>query len=108
MTRPQLDEARAHEFIGKTILVGVTNYDHDDNLMSRQEYYGTIETYSNTEGVRIKLFGSDDHCCLPPDPGGIQEAEPGVYTLKSTGQQIEDPDYLATLSCTLPEPESVE
>jgi len=94
--KPRLDESGAGEYIGKTILVGITYLDHHQNLIERKQWHGIIETFSNSEGIRIKLAGSEDRCCLPPDPRGIQKAKPGIYTLKTTGEIIEDPDYLAT------------
>ncbi len=108
MSRPQLDEGEAHEYVGKTVLLGVTYYDHEGKLVERRQWYGVIETFSNSEGIRIKLHNSSDPCCLPPDPRGIRKAKPGTYTLRSTGETVENPDYLATWDCTLPEPGSNE
>jgi hypothetical protein len=78
--------------------------DHKDNLIEQKQCFGIIETFSNTEGIRIKLLNSSDPCCLPPDPRGIQKADPGIYKFRSTGEEIENPDYLATWTCTKPKP----
>jgi hypothetical protein len=102
MNRPQIDESRAHEYIGKTILLGVSYYDHDGNFLEQKQWHGVIETFSNSEGIRIRLNNSSDPCCLPPDPRAIRKAEPGIYTLRSTGETVENPDYLATWDYTLP------
>ncbi len=108
MDRPQLDESAAHEYVGKTILIGVSYYDHKGNLREQKQWYGVIETFSNSEGIRVRLQDSNHPCCLPPDPRAIRKAEPGTYTLRSTGEVVEDPDYLATWDCMLPEPRSQE
>jgi hypothetical protein len=104
MDRPQLDESKTSEYIGKTILLGVTYLDHEEKFICRQQWAGTILTFSNKEGIRIKLRNSDEPCGLPPDPRGIQKAKPGIYKLHSTGEEVLDPDYLATWICVRPKP----
>jgi hypothetical protein len=104
MEKPQLDEAKAAEYIGKTVLLGVTYLDHEEKLIEQRQWVGTILTFSNAEGIRIKLRDSDEPYCLPPDPRGIHKARPGVYRLRSTGEEVVDPDYLATWTCVKPKP----
>jgi len=103
MKKPQLDESKAGEYIGKTILLGVSYLDQNQKLLRQRQWVGTILTFSNTEGITIKLRDSDVPCALPPDPRGIQKAKPGVYKLRSTGEEVVDPDYLATWTCVAPE-----
>jgi len=104
MEKPQLDESKAHEYIGKTVLLGVTYLDHNDKLLAHRQWVGTITAFSNGTGIRIKLRDSDDPCALPPDPRGIRKADRGVYRLRSTGEEIVDPDYLATWTSVQPPP----
>ena len=104
MDKPKLDESKAHEYIGKTVLLGVTYLDHEHKPLGQQQWVGTILTFSNKEGIRIKLRDSDDFCGLPPDPRGIVKAKPGIYKLRSTGEEVLDPDYLATWTCIKPKP----
>jgi len=73
MNKPELDESKASEYIGKTILLGVTYLDHNEELIEQKQWHGVIETFSNSEGIRIKLANSDHPCCLPPDPSGIRQ-----------------------------------
>lgn len=104
MDKPQLDESRAAEYIGKTVLLGVTYMDEGKQVLAQHQWFGTILTFSNTEGIRIRLRDSDEPCALPPDPRGIRRAQPGIYKLRSTGEEIVDPDYLATWTCVEPRP----
>lgn len=99
MERPQLDESKAPEYIGKTVLLGVTYLDHKEKFQAQKQWVGTITAFSNTVGIRIELRDSDEPCALPPDPRGIRKANPGVYKLRSTGEEVIDPDYLATWTC---------
>ncbi len=95
-TMPPLDESKSAAYIGKTILVGVTYLDADEKLIEQKQWAGTIHSFSNKEGIKIQIRNSDSFFCLPPDSKGIQKARPGDYTLRSTGEVIENPDYLAT------------
>jgi hypothetical protein len=102
---PQVDESKAADYIGKVILIGVSYYTHDERLLEEKQWVGRIETFSNTEGIRIALFDSEETCCLPPDQNAIRRAEPGCYRLKSTGKIVENPDYLTTWRRYEPSPE---
>ena len=98
---PPLDESKAPSYIGKTILVGVTYLDSDEKLLSQKQWSGIIRTFSNTEGIKIEDRAGSIFC-LPPDPSAISAAAPGSYRLRSTGETIEDPDFLATWTCIRP------
>ncbi|HVI10797.1 MAG TPA: hypothetical protein VND65_21080 [Candidatus Binatia bacterium] len=102
MEKPELDESKAVEYLGKTILIGVTYVDQEERPLGRRQWFGTILTYSNKQGIKIKLKGSDLPCCLPPDPRGINRAKRGIYTLKSTGEQIVDPDHITACVSSRP------
>ena len=100
---PELDESKAGEYIGKTVLLGVTYLDHNEKLLSQHQWVGMIVSFSNKDGIKIKLRSSDDPCALPPDPRAIRKAKRGVYKLRSTGEEVVDPDYVATWTCVKPE-----
>jgi hypothetical protein len=108
MDRPQMDESQADQYVGKTVIIGVTYLDHEGNLLGRKQWAGRIVTFSNAQGIKVDLFDSDDPCCLPPDASAIRKAEPGRYRLKSSGKVIDDPDFLATWTCQRPSPEERE
>ena len=40
---------------------------------------------------------------LPPDLTGIQQPAPGIYTLRSTGEDVRDLDYVYTWTITGPD-----
>jgi hypothetical protein len=99
-----IDDSKAPEYIGKTVLLGITYLDHDKKLIEQKQWIGTISKFSQKEGIKIDLKNSDKPYCLPPDERGIRTAPPGVYRLHSTGEEIVNPDYLATWICTKPDP----
>ena len=101
------DEQRAASLVGKYILVGLTHVDHLGNETGRWQMHGVIETAS-PRGVGVSLRGvyEGQPCVLPPDLTGIYPANPGTYRLKSTGETVVDPDYVASLTRTAPAPSS--
>lgn len=102
--KPRLNESEASKYVGKTVLIGLTYLDHNEELIEQCQCIGTILTFSNEQGIQIKLQDSDEPFALPPDPHGIQVAQPGTYRLRSTGQEIVSPDFVATWTITKPVP----
>jgi hypothetical protein len=50
-------------------------------------------------GLELELANGDREW-LPPDVRPLEESPPGEYRLRSTGQVVEDPDYLCTWTIT--------
>jgi hypothetical protein len=103
---PPFDQAIADEYVGKYILVGITHLDSEGNLTHQTQFHGVVEQAS-PNGIIISLRGSHagESWRMPPDLRAISEASPGVYTLRDTGEQIKDPDLLATWTIQGPPPE---
>jgi hypothetical protein len=99
-----IDDSKAEEYVGKVVLLGMTYLDHEEKLRERKQWVGTIKAFSSKDGIKIELRDSNDPCCLPPDDRGIRKAPPGVYRLSSTGEEVKNPDYLATWICKEPNP----
>ena len=86
-----VDRARPEDYIGKTILVGITYADRDDKVVGSLQWHGVIEGIDPL--LEIRVDGSDELRNLPPQ---VEEAAPGDYTLRSTGDVVSNPDFLAT------------
>lgn len=86
------------EFVGKSVLVGVTVNDHKDQFLHREQHFGRITAADDRKGFTISLEGQEagQTLRLPPDLRSLEKAPPGVYRLKSTGEVIADPDFLST------------
>ena len=104
----ELDETKADEYIGKTVLVGIYHLDHNEKLLEKKEWHGVIETFSSTKGIIVKLHNSNETFTLPPDIRGIRKADPGTYRLKLTGEEVENPYYLAEWDVVKPPPDEVD
>ena len=100
---PPFDEEVAASYVGKYILVGIIYLDHEGNELRREQIHGVITSATKT-GIEISLRGSreGDSWNLPPVLDAISPAAPGKYSLRKTGEVIEDPDLLATWEVTKP------
>lgn len=85
------------ELLGKTILVGLTTH-HSNGETSLSQFVGRVSYIEADSGVWMDLLGSKsgEQWVMPPDVRGLQRAKKGSYTLESTGETVEDPDFLAT------------
>lgn len=89
------------KLIGKTILVGMTFYDKNDEFVERKQSWGEIVAVNeNTIFIKQK---NEEEFSIPNDPSAIEPANPGTYRLHKTGEVVENPDYLSTWNVTLPE-----
>ena len=101
--RKEYDEAAEKEItfdelIGKVLLVGITYYTHDNEYIEQKQFYGTV-TEANETIIRVAQMDETEFT-LPPDLSSTKRARKGEYTLRSTGEIVVDPDYLATWNLT--------
>lgn len=89
------------DLCGKVMLVGFTYYTHDHKLIERKQYYGEI-IEANEHGIIIRK-PDGELLSLPPDLRSTHRAQPGEYRLRSTGEVVVDPDFLARWNVTKPE-----
>ena len=98
-TRKEYDEAyekrvTLDDLLGKVLLVGITYYTRDDEFIEQKQFYGTV-IEANNSIIRIKQKDGTEFT-VPPDLSSTQKARPGEYKLRSTGEVVVDPDFLAT------------
>lgn len=91
------------ELIGKTVLVGITHVSAKGETLGHSQYYGKVLSADNERGVLVARKGVKDVVALPPEPNVFLPAKPGVYTLKSSGLKVKDPDYTCTWRLTAPD-----
>ena len=89
---------RKKKYIGKTILVGISVFSAEGELIDRYQYFGEIVSIGK-DVIRIKTDEGDSRT-IPPDFSAIEKAQKGIYTLKSNGRQIENPDFISSWSVT--------
>ena len=100
--KPEWNQDDADFLIGKYVLVGITYVAADGTVTSQGQYHGRVTTAEENVGITIACEGSraGETCVVPPDPKSFQLARPGRYTLRSTGEVIEDPDMTTSWTIT--------
>jgi hypothetical protein len=86
---------KAEFMIGKSLVVGITVLSHDGGLVEHRQSHGQIRQVRR-DGVIIELARDGESQTLPPDLRGFDEAAPGEYRLRSTGEVVRDPDFECT------------
>ncbi|MGF1817930.1 hypothetical protein [Vibrio splendidus] len=81
--------------INKVLLVGITIVDNDDATVEQIQVFGSI-IRADKNGVVIKRNGIESDFVIPPDFDNIFEAEPGEYSLRSSGEKVLNPDFIST------------
>ena len=99
---PVLDEALVQQVLGKRVLVGITYLKHNGAVIEQQQLHGVLEAATVEEGVAIRLPDGSVFR-LPPDLRGLEPASPGIYRLRSNGEEVENPDYVWTWTITRPD-----
>ncbi|MBR6782605.1 MAG: hypothetical protein IKM33_05350 [Clostridia bacterium] len=88
------EEITPDDLLGKVLLVGITYYTQSDEFIEQKQFYGTVTEVGST---LIRLRQKDGtEITLPPDLRSTKRARPGEYTLRSTGEVVVNPDFLAT------------
>jgi hypothetical protein len=96
LPRTWFNSKLAASLVDHTLLVGISEYEHDGTFIRRRQMFGRVSTADRHRGICLEL-GSEAFW-LPPDTRSILRAEPGVYQNLSTGEVVENPDFTATWS----------
>jgi hypothetical protein len=102
---PSLDPDLVERLVGKRLLIGVTYLEHNGDFAEQQQLHGLVEEVSMQAGIVVRLNDGAVRR-FPPDLRGVAEARPGTYRLRSTGEEVEDPDYLCSWTITRAPPAS--
>jgi hypothetical protein len=92
-----------YSLVGKTVVIGITRVDHDDELIERTEKVGRIVSVDPDDGIKVDV-GEAELLTLPPNPQDFHDARPGVYRLRSTGETVTDPDLTTVWTIKEPPP----
>lgn len=101
---PDWDEEFAKELIGAIVLVGITYTDPQGETESQAQYFGMVASAHRDEGIAVECHGhfAGETCVLPPQTEAFTKAKPGVYRLRSTGEEVVDPDYVTSWTMQRP------
>jgi hypothetical protein len=104
--RPVWDQAQADQLLGASVIIGLTILTPSGALESQKQMHGTIQTVDSENGFEVALSGTHfgETYWLPPDLSAFQPAREGSYRLRSTGETIENPDFLTSWTIERPSP----
>ena len=88
--------------IGKIVLIGMTYYTPDNQFIEQKQFWGKVSEIREDQIIVQQKSG--EIVSLPPDLRSVKPAPPSAYRLRSTGEIIENPDYLSTWIVHAPEP----
>lgn len=83
------------EYIGRTLLLGLNVLDPEGRLKRQEQHVGTIMVVDVEQGILVAIDRDGRTLGIPGDPAVIERAPPARYRLRSTGQVVSTPDYLA-------------
>jgi hypothetical protein len=101
--RDFFDDKFARDLVGRTLLVGITERQHDGTLIRRRQVFGTVTVAERGRGICVRVHADNSEFWLPPDTRGISRAEPGDYRNRTTGEVVSNPDYTASWAFAAPE-----
>ncbi len=89
------------EMLGKRLLTGVSYLDAGGDVTEQVEFVGRVLSVDPL--VAIDRGDGCEPFTLPPEPEAFDAAAPGEYRLRSSGEVVEDPDFLTTWTVTPPD-----
>jgi hypothetical protein len=103
--RPSFDNEVANRLIGKLVLVGITYQSRLGEPVGMEQFFGTVSEVDSFRGIAVLLSGthSGETKWFPPDPSAFHAAGKGQFRLRSTGEIVNDPDFTAQWTLTLPD-----
>jgi len=98
---PPWNDEIAQIILGRRVIVNITYLEPDwKTEKSSAQFHGLITDVSREAGITVACEGiwAGHNMRLPPILANFAPAEPGIYQLGSTGEEIEDPDLTSSWS----------
>ena len=101
---PDWDPDRARWLIGKHVLCGVTHVTADGiTVTNKEQFHGMILSAAEGVGIAVVCLSGEREgqtVNLPPTTAAFQDAKPGNYRLKTTGETVTNPDVAVSWTVT--------
>jgi hypothetical protein len=94
------------KYMGKHVLMGITYVDAEDQVVEQVQRHGKIIRIDES-GIFVEQADGEIFS-LPPDIESLRPAEPRAYRLRSTGEAVENPDFLSTWTVHAPQSRNSE
>ena len=93
MSSEEYQEGSAHPQVGARVLVRFNFCDEQGEVVEEQQFNGVIEKITDSE-VLLRHPSNGKEVSLPPHFGSYSVAEKGTYDLPSTGEKMQNPDFI--------------
>jgi hypothetical protein len=100
---PPWDDAKAKALMGSLVLVGLTYLNADGGVDWQGQIFGIVTRVQENSGIDIQCHGETwrgQTMTMPPALNWFNEAKPGTYKLRSTGESLTDPAFIAAWTVT--------
>ena len=101
------DAGLAARLLGHTLLLGITEKDHQGTFLQRRQVFGRVTVADQRRGICLKSLSDGSDFWLPPDTRGIAPGRPGEYRNRATGEVVKDPDFTGAIVLTKAPPKSM-
>lgn len=98
-----MDVTRLEDLKGKRVLIGVTLKKISSEEVQKIQFVADIIESSEDKGIQTSRKDNGGKYVFPPDLRFFKKALPGTYKLKTTGEEVFDPDLLMTLVMDTPD-----
>jgi hypothetical protein len=86
---------KKEDYIGKVVLIGLTFVDENDEVIEQYQTHGVITSIDDNDLMKVSRNGCPDFF-MPFDDGAMKQANEGTYHERTTGIEVEDPDFLTS------------
>jgi hypothetical protein len=94
------------KYIGKHLLVGLTYLEKDESIREQVQFHGKITAISENTVV-FKRNDNGEEFSIPYDKENLEAGDTeAVYKLKSTGEAIENVDFISSWTIHPPNEET--
>ena len=87
------------KYIGKVVLIGLTFVDENDKLIEQYQTHGLIASIDENHLMTIARTELPNFI-LPLNKEAMKDAKPGSYRERSSGIEIENPDFTTAWTVT--------
>jgi hypothetical protein len=89
--------------VGSIVVVEIQHYDAIGNFVRHDHVWGQVTSADPKNGIRLMVGGRTFNgklMVLPAQLGSFTKPARGVYRLKSTGEEVTDPNWFTTWTVT--------
>ncbi|SIO30536.1 hypothetical protein SAMN05444166_3638 [Singulisphaera sp. GP187] len=91
-------EVFGDQYIGRNLLLGITYVTPSGTPHRQEQVVGTIMVVDFDEGIVVSCEPDGRQLVLPGDPSWLEKAPQAEFMLRSTGQVVTNPNYIAKLT----------